>query len=261
MMAPAGQGIPPVKKNRAGERSLTIMVMGKVGKVRSFHLSRRLLFWALFFFAAYIPLSAYLANRYFDLSRENKTHRSHIEFLEKELSRSANALSRSNEHIFFLEEYVLQSELPEGRASQPPKPRARKTEDTAGSRADSKVEDTVREVVSVEGLVLEKRGGMLEIEFRVVNLMPDDTTVGGYVHLAAKGEGGLTRLDWTYPQVRRVDGFPENFRRGQMFLIQRFKPMEGWLPIGSDPDAPSVIEILVYDQAGGILLQKEYPIP
>ena len=260
-MMSAGQGIPPVKKTRAGERSLTIMVMGKVGKVRSFHLSRRLLFWTLFFFAAYIPLSAYLANRYFDLSRENKTQQRRIELLERELSRSANALSRSNEHILFLEEYVLQAELPEGRAPQPPRPQARKAEDTAGSRADSKGEDTPQGTVSVEDLVLEKRGGMLEVGFRVVNLTPDDTTVGGYVHLAAKGEEGQTRLDWTYPQVRRVDGFPENFRRGQMFLIQRFKPMEGWLPIGSDPDAPTEIEILVYDQAGGILLQKEYPIP
>lgn len=260
-MATVGQEIPPVKKTRLRERSLTVMVMGKVGKVRSFRLSRRLLFLALLFFAAYIPFSAYLVNRYFDLSHENRSRQRHIERLEKELSQSAIALSRSKEHILFLEDYVLQVEPPDERASRPPKPQAKKAGDVDGSRADSRVEGMTKEIVSVEDLVLEKRGDVLEVDFKVVNLLPDDTTVGGYVHLTAKKEGGATRLDWTYPQVKRVDGLPEDFRRGQMFLIQRFKPIQGLLPLGSGPDAPSVLEILVYDQAGEILLQKERPIP
>ena len=260
-MATIGQGIPPVKKPPGRERSLTVMVMGKVGKVRSFRLSRRLLFWALLFFAAYLPFSAYVGNRYIELSHTNKSRQDKIERLEKDLSRSTAALSRSREHIFFLEDYIFQMEIRDERASQPARPRAKRTDDVAPGPAASKVQDKEKEIVSVEDLVMEKQAGVLDVGFKIVNLLPGDITVGGYVHMAAKEEGGAARPEWTYPQVKRADGLPRNFRQGQMFLIQRFKPMGGKLPIGSGPDAPAMLEILVYDQAGGIMLQKEYRIP
>jgi hypothetical protein len=260
-MATVGQGIPPVKKPRAHERSMTVMVMGKVGKVRSFRLSRRLLFWALLFFAAYLPFSVYLVNRYFELSHGNRDRQNKIQLLEKDLTRSAQALSRSREHILFLEDYIFQMENLDEQASQPAKPQEKKTEEAAPSPPEATVQEKESPIVSVEDLVMEKQGGTLEVHFKIVNLLPGDATVGGYVHLAAKGEGGTARPEWTYPQVNRVEGLPESFRRGQMFLIQRFKPMEGKLPLGSGPDAPSMLEILVYDQAGKILLQKEYTLP
>ena len=260
-MATVGQGIPPVKKTRAHERSLTVMVMGKVGKVRSFRLSRRLLFWALLFFAAYLPFSVYLVNRHFDLSHRNRDRQNKIELLEKDLTRSAQALSRSREHILFLEDYIFQMENRDERTSQPAKPQAKKAEEVAATPPDAKVREKEQAIVSVENLVMEKQEGALGVHFKIVNLLPGEAPVGGYVHLAAKGEGGTVRPEWTYPQVNRVEGLPESFRRGQMFLIQRFKPMEGKLPVGLGPDAPTLLEILVYDQAGGIMLQKEYLIP
>jgi hypothetical protein len=145
--------------------------------------------------------------------------------------------------------------------SQPAKPQAKKPEEVAPSPPEGTVREKESPIVSVEDLVMKKQGGTLEIHFKIVNLLPGNATVGGYVHLAAKGEGGTVRPEWTYPQVNRVEGLPESFRRGQMFLIQRFKPMEGKLPVGLGPDAPTLLEILVYDQAGGIMLQKEYLIP
>jgi hypothetical protein len=133
-MATAGKGIPPARRNSAGDHPLTIMVMGKVGKVRSFRLSRRLFVLALLFFAAYLPISAYLVNRYFDLSRANETQQVRIERLEQDLTLSANALSRSKEHILFLKDYISQMEKGEERASPPPRPRAKKAEGAAPPR-------------------------------------------------------------------------------------------------------------------------------
>jgi hypothetical protein len=46
-----------------------------------------------------------------------------------------------------------------------------------------------------------------------------------------------------------------------MFLIQRFKPMEGKLPLGEGEDTLTALEILVYNEAGGIMLQKEFQVP
>jgi hypothetical protein len=262
-MATAEQGIPSAKRNRAHERSLTFMVMGKVGKVRSFRLSRRLLFWALLFFAVYLPFSAYLVNRYFDLSQKDKAQQGKIELLEKDLSRGANALSRAGEHILFLEDYIFQMENRGERASQPGKAQAKTADNIAGGPPDTKVPDKEQamvSMVSVDDLVMEKKGGALEVHFKIVNLLPGDSTLGGYVHLTAKGEGGSTRPEWTYPQVKRVEALPESFQLGRMFLIRKFKPMEAKLLVGSGPDAPTVLEILVYDQSGRIMLRRDFPI-
>lgn len=250
-MPTTGPGISPVKKSRPPERSLTIMVMGKLGKMRSFRVSRRLLFWAALFFAAYLPSSAYLLNRYFDLSEVSKWQKGQIERLEKDHSRSENTLARSKDHIVFLEEYIFQIENRAERASV-----------QAAQQVDAKPQPKeAAATVSIEEVVLEKQGVTLVVNFKVVNLLPGDSTVGGYVHMTAKSEDGSRRLEWSYPQVRRIEGFPENYRRGHVFLIQRFKPIQAKLSVGSGPDAPTLLEILVYDQGGRIVLQKDFKIP
>ena len=260
-MATSGVGTPPVKKKRAREHHLTVMIMGKLGKVRSFRVSRRLLFWAFLFFAAYLPFSAYLVNRYFELTHLNKSHQEKLALLEKDLSRSANALSRSKEHILFIEEYILEIENQAQQAPGPASTPARREGDLAASPRDTRAPHREEAIVAVEDLELAKLGNFLEVQFKIVSLLSEDTSVAGYVHLRAKAEEGLSRPEWVYPQVRWVEGFPENFKRGQMFLIRRFKPMEGVLPVGSGPDAPTMLEILVYDQAGKIILKEEYQIP
>jgi len=260
-MATAGKGIPPAKRNSAGDHPLTVMVMGKVGKVRSFRLSRRLFVLALLFFAAYLPISAYLVNRYFDLSRANETQQGRIERLEQDLMLNSNALSRSREHILFLKDYISQMEKGKDRASPPSPSRAKKAEGVAATPSGATAQENEEAIVSIEDLVMEKNADRLSIHFKIVKLLSGNNNIGGYVHMAAKGEGGSFRHEWTYPQTKWVYGFPEDFRKGQMFLIQRFKPMEGKLPLGEGEDAPTALEILVYNEEGGIMLQKEFQVP
>lgn len=260
-MAAAGKGIPPARKNPAREQPLTVMVMGKVGKVRSFRVSRRLFFLTFLFFATYLPLSAYLVNRYFDLSRTGKDQQVRIERLEQDLLLSANTLARSKEHILFLEDYISQMEARgEGRAQQATSPE--KGSEGAGAPLPGEQAQAKEEaIVSIEDLDVEKKGDRLLIHFKIVKLLPGDNSVGGYVHLAAKGREGSIRPEWVFPQTRWIDGFPEDFRLGQMFVIQRFKPMEGKLPLDEGHHDPIALEILVYDEAGGILLQEAFKIP
>ena len=84
--------------------------------------------------------------------------------------------------------------------------------------------------------------------------------MGGYVYIMAKNQQSPPRQEWTYPQVKLVNGIPETFKRGQVFLIQRFKPIQGKLTVGSGQDAPTILEILVYDQTGNIMLHKDFEI-
>ena len=259
-MAPVGQGIPPVRKKHPHERSFTIMVMGRVGKVRSFRISRRVFFWAVLFFAAYIPFSVYLVNRYFELRSENMVYRGRTERLERDLLRSTHALSRSKEHIVFLEDYILQMEKPAEQTAEPAKSPEKRAQAVARQPSEEKAREQNEDMISVEDIVIEKQGEKLAVNFKLVNQLPGDASVGGYVYIMARNPETPPRQEWTYPQVKLVNGLPETFKRGQLFLIQRFKPIQGKLTVGSGQDAPTILEILVYDQAGNIMLQKNFEI-
>jgi len=236
------------------------MVMGRVGKVRSFKISRRLFFWAALFFAAYVPFSVYLVNRYFELRNESVVQRESIERLERDLLRSTNTLSRSKEHIMFLEDYILQMEKPAEQAAEPAKSPEKRAEVVSRKPSEEKGPEQNQATISVEELVVEKQGGKLVVNFKLVNLLPGDAGIGGYVYIMAKNQGSPPRQEWMYPQVKLVNGLPENFKRGQLFLIQRFKPIQGKLTVGSGQDAPTILDILVYDQTGNIMLRKDFEI-
>lgn len=236
------------------------MFMGRVGTVRSFRISRRLFFWAVLFFAAYVPLSVYLVNGYFKLREANVAQIAKMERLERDLVRSTNALSRSKEHIVFLEDYLLRMERPAEQTGESAKSPEKRAEAVAPKSTADRAREQHEETVSIEDLVIEKQGGTLAVNFKLVNLLPGDATVGGYVYIMAKNRESPPRQEWTFPQVKLVNGLPETFKRGQLFLIQRFKPIQGKLSVGSGQETPTLLEILVYDQTGNIMLRKDFEI-
>jgi hypothetical protein len=259
-MVPPGKEAPPARKKQTHERFFTIMIMGRVGKVRSFRMSRRLLFWAVLFFAAYVPFSVYLVNRYFEARTVTMTQRQRIERLEKDLLRSSNALSRSKEHIAFLEEYISQSEKSGDQTVEPDKFQGKRAETVTGKPFEEQAQNHVGETVSVEDLVIERQGEKLAVTFKLVNLLPGDSSVGGYVYVLARNEKSSPRQEWTYPPVKLINGLPETHKRGQVFLIQRFKLIQGKLTVGSAQDTPTILEILAYDQAGNVIAHKNFKI-
>lgn len=259
-MATTGSGVPPIRKKKDREKAFTVMVMGRMGKVRSFRISRRLFFWAALFFLLYIPFSVYLINRYFELHYTDLDQKKKIEFLEKDLLRSNHALSMARDHIAFLEDYTLQLEKQGEQTPEPSKPQEKHAGTGPQKDLEAKAQDKKGAKISIEDMVMERQGANLNVTFKLVNVNPGNAGVGGYVHIFGKGEQTPPRSDWTFPQEKLVNGLPENFRRGQVFLIKRFKPVQGKLNVGSGSDAPTILEILVYDQSGEIVLQKEFEI-
>jgi len=53
---------------------------------------------------------------------------------------------------------------------------------------------------------------------------------------------------------------PVNYRKGQIFLIQKFKQIRARLNLGAPSESPSSLKVLVYDQSGEIILGKETDI-
>ncbi len=259
-MATAGPGAPPVRKRKDFEKTFTVMVMGRASKVRSFRISRRLFFWAVLFFLAYMPFSVYLVNRYFELYHTDMDQKERIELLEKDNLRSGNALSRAKDHVAFLEDYILQLEKQGEQAAEPSEPQAGRADAGSEKVTEAKASEKKGEGISIEDMVMERQGTKLTFGFKLVNLDPETAGVGGYVHVIGKGKETAARAEWTFPQQKLVNGLPENFRRGQVFLIRKFKPIQGKLNLGSGPETPTIVEILVYDQSGQIALQKEFEI-
>jgi hypothetical protein len=113
--------------------------------------------------------------------------------------------------------------------------------------------------VGIENLAIQKRSRML-VSFRLVNMQPGDSSVGGYLHILARGNQSDPPKEWVYPQGKVVNGFPENYRNGQVFTIQRFKPIQGRFNLGQILESPSSVRVLIYDQSGAIILQKDFEV-
>ena len=257
-MEASGPGVPPVRKKPRRPLPFTIMVMGKTGKVRSFGISRRLLFWAALFLLAYLPLSVLAINRYLELRRSHSVQSDTVTLLEKDLEEHRKALVRSNQHTAFLQDYVRHLEQTSEQvmeASKPEKPAAKRAESGAGEKAPRG-----QEVVNIEELAIQKQGSRMLVSFRLVNMQPGDSTVGGYLHILARGKQSDSQKEWAYPQGKVVNGFPENYRNGQVFTIQKFKPIQGRFNLGQSLESPSSVRVLIYDQAGAIILQKDFEV-
>jgi hypothetical protein len=234
------------------------MVAGRTGKVRSYGISPRLLFWTGLFLLAYLPLSVLAINRYLELRHSHAVQTKAVALLEKELEEHRRALVRSNQHAAFLQDYVRHLEEAGEQAvdaSRPDKPAAKRPESSAGEKAAK-----AQETVTIEDLAIQKQGSRMLVSFRLVNMQPGDSSVGGYLHILARGKQSDAPKEWAYPPGKVANGFPENYRSGQVFTIQRFKPIQGRFNLGQSLESPSSVRVLIYDQSGAIILQKDFEV-
>ena len=66
--------------------------------------------------------------------------------------------------------------------------------------------------------------------------------------------------EWNSSYNKLADGFPVDFKHGQQFIIQRFRPYQRQYEKNPDSELPSYIRILVYDRSGQKILEKEFTI-
>jgi hypothetical protein len=261
-MASFGRQIPPIKKTASRENRISIMIMRSVGQVRSFKVSPRIAVAAVVFFILYIIASIYFANRYFDLRRTKIVQSEKIKKLEDDALKRRKSLQRSTQKVAILEEYIRNLEAPKEGEAEPDKDTSQKA--SQAYRADGTVaddgdlEEASASIVDIKNMVIKKEGPAITVNFRVVNLKPTENPVGGYIHIIAKGKDGSGSPELTFPYEELRNGIPVNFRRGQLFLIQRFKPIQGRFVLIPNSEPPSVIKVLVYDQAGELILEREF---
>jgi hypothetical protein len=234
------------------------MVAGGTGKVRSFGISPRLLFWAALFLLAYLPVSVVVINRYLELRRSHAVQVSATALLEEDLEEHRRALARSYQYTAFLQDYVRHLEETREAALEPSKP-----EKPATKRAESDPADKApraKETLGIEDLAVQRQGARMLVGFKLVNLQPGQSTVGGYLHILVRGKQSDPPKEWAYPQGRVVNGFPENYGNGLAIAIQRFKPIQGRFNLGQSLEVPLSVRVLIYDPSGAIILQKDFEV-
>jgi hypothetical protein len=266
-METAEQGRRALKRKTYRERLLTIMVVGGLGKIHSFRVSRRILLGASLFFVAFILFSIVIINRYLALREAHYELVERMGLTEKHLNSSQKALRRSKQLAAFLEEYISRTEEGSETPSQAAKEgtaqgkraessKSASSKDTAGGTK----EKSPAELFQIKDILIEQEGAKLSINFRLVVSQPGANPVGGYVHIIAEDSTSNPPQWWAYPRQKLIKGIPENFRSGHTFSIYRYKLIHGRIQLGSPSVSPSAIKVLIYDQKGTLVTEKNLEV-
>ena len=262
--------IPSVKKKHPHDAKSTIMIMGSTGKVRSFKISRRLVFNAFIFLLIYIVATLLIINDYFIIDNDFHLHRissvqsEKIKELEWEVSKNKKDIYKSKQHIALLNDFITNFEErleEENRPSEIVNLREEgSTQDVEQTAGHSDQEKRPANVVEIKNLVIQKASSRMTVKFKLVNMQSEEGPIAGYIHIIAMSKEANSPPQWIYPKEKLQKGLPLNYRRGLPFLIHRFKPYRRKFNLDSNSELPTAIKVLVYNQAGIIILEKEIEV-
>jgi len=254
-----------MKKTKSKQESeLTIMVVKKVGKIRSFKVSPKFLFWASLITVLYLFVSIFIINDYLEKRRSNNALSNRLTALQNELVTAKRELYRSKQRLTLLENLDRSSEAMDKKEMSkdgPEKTEQKKTEPAPEERPPDVFEHVPENTfVDVKDLSIREENSTLKLEFKLVNTKEDNDPINGYVHIIASNSPSSSFQQWSYPNGPIKNGLPVNYRRGQPFIIRYFKTIEGEHPLNSKGETPSLIKIIVYNRSGKLLLIKEFEV-
>ena len=253
------------EKKRSSDSFFSVMIARGSGKVRSFNISSRLLFWATIVFVLYLVFSAVAISRYFGELRSNTVQLDLLQQLQNEIEDTKKTLYRARQRLKFLEDYIGNSEGKEekqvatpGSEIISPVPTNPLIQEETLKRSDEAV--PAEPVVDIKNLTTKRSGGRLSVKFRLIKIKPDRNQIKGYIFMiAANNESDPPQL-WTYPRAALKNGEPVNYKHGEFFKVRNYRIIRGKYFLDSETETPSFLKILVYDESGKLILKKEVSI-
>jgi len=239
-MGSSEKGKRKVKGRFKGDDRLTIMILKRVGKVRTVKISPQFILGASLFLFLYIVATIFLTNAFFSASRTTKIQARTIATLTGELGKKREALERSRQHSALLEEYLKDEK------EQTPEPM---------SMVDY-TESSFPKAVEINDLTVKRNRSALQLDFKLINTQPQEEPIGGYIFVLASLKGSERSEVWVYPNATLKNGRPIDYKLGQRFFIQRFRSITGNYTLNKAIDDPIILEILVYDRNGRLILKK-----
>lgn len=256
----------------------TVIIMGRVGKVRTFKISPRLIFWTLLFLALYFPASLLVFNHWVELRRTSRQQQERIAQVEEERAKAERALFKFKQHVSLLETYIVSLEEPKARPAAGAV-EAPETADVAAEETPAREPNTVEkepsqpqkeqgsdpeasapERVGVEEMAFTIDPGSIRVNFNLMNVDRGEDPVSGYIHILASGTRNGETWWEVYPRGGVENGLPASYRVGQPFIIQRFKPVQGRFDIRPDRGMPTTVRIVVYDDTGRLIYNMPFEV-
>jgi len=251
--------IGPIRKGKKKKRRrtksqdrLTVMIFKRVGKLKTFKISSLLILLASLFLLIYIVLTIFLTNKYlayfypiesiypFRCVGIDKLQRNKIDELKRKLIKTTKTLERSKQHIALLDDYIRENK------EQTPEPMS----------SVNYTESSLPKLVDISELKVERNKSTINVDFRIVNRQLNEGPIGGYIFVLASIKNSDKSEVWVYPSSPLKDGLPTNYRSGQRFFIQRFKSVSSKYTLSKSINKPLILEILVYDRNGKLILKK-----
>jgi hypothetical protein len=256
--------VPAVRGSSLNPRELTVMVIRSVGKIHSFKVSRRIILWTSIFFLAYILTSLIIFNRFFDLRYRYNLQSEKLGSLESDLNKNGKSLLQTKQYVAGLEDYIksLREQKGQQRVTAQKKKVGSVEVDRIAKDLDKGNEEKTGQfkVVDIQDIIIKKENSGMSVDFKLVNTRSEENAAEGYVHIIAMNQKNECPPEWNYPHDKLQDGIPVNFRRGQPFLIQRFKPYYRQFNMNPNSELPTAIKVLVYDRSGKLILKKEFEV-
>ena len=254
-----------LEKKRASDSFFSVMISRGLGKVRSFNISSRLLFWTTVVFVLYMVFSTVAITRYFGELRSNTIQLNLLQQLQNEIETTKKTLYRARQRLKLLEDYVGNSQGKQEKQVESlepgdinPTPTKPVIQEETFERPDEAA--PVGSLVEIKNLTTKKRGERLSVKFRLIKITPDRDQIKGYVFMiAANSESDPPQL-WTYPRAALKNGKPINYKQGEFFKVRNYRIIQGKYFLDSETETPSFLKILVYDESGKLILKKEFSI-
>ena len=255
----------PIKNKTPRSSDFTIMIVGKIGKTRSFKISSNTLLCYVLFFSLCLLSLPFFINGYFNELRVNNDQREELKKIRGEFNDTKMALHRFKQHTTLLEEAIEDFNDVEKTGEKPTRPvkvETKKADPLVTSMPAEEMQQRPEQnqQLIIADPVFHKFDNKLTVNFKLVNKHPGNGRVRGYVHITAvyeqEGQGKFI----SFQKATLKEGLPVDYKLGQLFFIKRFKVIKGEYLLGPGIAFPSSIRVLVYDHSGELILQNRFKV-
>lgn len=108
--------------------------------------------------------------------------------------------------------------------------------------------------VKIEDLEVKKLERSLSLSFRLVNNSQKEQMLNGYLMVIVEHKSGEYDKFGTFPVFTLASGQPIDYHEGDTYSIRNFKLVNARIPLADQPEQYSKMKVLVFSEAGEILL-------
>jgi hypothetical protein len=236
------------------------MVVGEVGRVRTFQIS----LWAMAllggFLVVFVISSVAVINKYLGSLPLSQRQGDRVHQLETDIRSLRKELKRSRQYSTVLEKIITEQKVARQKSvsSSPEKPEAL---EQLPAQQVSAVAEKPKEDVGIEDVAITRDGTTLTVQFKLLRVSESASPASGHVYIIAMNGSTDPPQYWTYPKVALRDGVPIRYDRGEFFKIKRFRMIRGTYYMEEESDLPSSIQVLIYDTSGRLMLKQDFKVP